>query len=156
MKQRDGETVLPALKQSFKKMGFPMSIDTLNAFLQTRPFEVLPRNPGDWTVRDQERRLRVHPGAHGGELFPDYDAYPIRRRRLAREHHQVDTALHERAQAMMNSLDDIEQALNLLPPDIQTNLIAPLTTLHAELSGLLFVALLLAQIHPDADDQDVG
>ena len=26
MKQRDGETVLPALKQSFKKMGFPMSI----------------------------------------------------------------------------------------------------------------------------------
>ena len=25
MKQRDGETVLPALKQSFKKMGFPMS-----------------------------------------------------------------------------------------------------------------------------------
>ena len=26
MKQRDGETVLPALKQSFKKNGFPMSI----------------------------------------------------------------------------------------------------------------------------------
>ena len=26
MKNRDGETVLPALKQSFKKMGFPMSI----------------------------------------------------------------------------------------------------------------------------------
>ena len=26
MKQRDGEPVLPALKQSFKKMGFPMSI----------------------------------------------------------------------------------------------------------------------------------
>ena len=26
MKQRDGETVLPALKQSFKKMGLPMSI----------------------------------------------------------------------------------------------------------------------------------
>ena len=26
MKQRDGETVLPALKQSFKKIGFPMSI----------------------------------------------------------------------------------------------------------------------------------
>ena len=25
MKQRDGETVLPALKQSFKKIGFPMS-----------------------------------------------------------------------------------------------------------------------------------
>ena len=32
----------------------------------------------------------------------------------------------------------------------------PLTTLHAELSGLLFVALLMAIIHPDADDQDVG
>ena len=26
VKQRDGETVLPALKQSFKKIGFPVSI----------------------------------------------------------------------------------------------------------------------------------
>lgn len=49
---------------------------------------------------------------------------------------------------MMHSLHDIEQTLSMLPPDVQTNLIAPLTSLHAELSGLLFIALLLAQMHP--------
>lgn len=74
----------------------------------------------------------------------------------AREHHQVDTALFQRAQAMIQSLEEIEQVLILAPPEVQAHSVAPLTTLHAELSGLLFIALLKAQIHPDADDQDVG
>lgn len=43
----------------------------------------------------------------------------------------------------------------MVPPDVQNHVAGPLTTLHAEPSGLLFIALLMAQIH-DADDQDIG
>lgn len=104
---------------------FDHTSDTLNSFLQTRPFTALPRHTGSWTMRDQERQLRVHPGAQGSEPHPDPDSamHPISRRRLTREHHQVDTALFERVRAMMNSLEDIEQVLILAPPEVQDNLI---------------------------------
>lgn len=95
-----------------------------------------------------EEQVEIH-----GPLS-DANAPPLQRQ--TREHHRVDTALFQRAQAMILSLQDVQHLLPRAPSDIQRHMAGPLTTLHAELSGLLFVALLMANIHPDADDQDVG
>ena len=43
-----------------------------------------------------------------------------------------------------------------VPTEVQHRMLEPLTNLHAEPNGLLFTAFLLASIHPNADDYDVG
>ena len=57
-------------------------------------------------------------------------------------------------QALHSVVEDIEQTVEQLPPDVQGALITPLTTLHSQLCGLMYVASLFAQTHPQADDND--
>ena len=42
-----------------------------------------------------------------------------------------------------------------MPPPVQRSMHLPLTRVHADLNGLLFVAYLLASIHPNSDDFDI-
>ena len=74
----------------------------------------------------------------------------------AREHYRVDTALFNRVQAMIASLRNVERLLPLMPGPVQRRMVLPLTTLHADLYGLLFTAYLLASVHPNSDDFDIS
>ena len=74
----------------------------------------------------------------------------------AREHYRVDTALYNRVQAMLASLQDVERLLPLMPIPVQQRMVLPLTTVHADLNGLLFAAYLLASVHPNSDDFDIS
>ena len=75
---------------------------------------------------------------------------------MAREHHQLDTAMFQRVQAMIASLQALDPLLPLVPTEIQRVMLESAGDLHAELNGLLFTAFLFASIHPNADDYDVG
>lgn len=81
---------------------------------------------------------------------------PPSHRLTAGEHHRVDTALFQRVQAIIASLQDAQHLLPQVPADIQGRMVEPLTSLHAELNGLLFTAYLLASVHPNADDFDIS
>ena len=59
-----------------------------------------------------------------------------------------------RCTTLQTVVEDIEQTVEQLPPDVQGALIAPLATLHAQLCGLMYVALLFAQTHLHADDHN--
>ena len=67
----------------------------------------------------------------------------------AREHYRVDTALYNRVQAMLMSLQDVERLLPMMPMPVQQRMVLPLATVHADLNGLLFTAYLLASVHPE-------
>ena len=73
-----------------------------------------------------------------------------------REHRRVDTALYSRVLAMLAQLQDVNRLLAFMPPPVQAQMVPSLTTLHAQLSGLLYTAYLLASIHPRSDDFDIG
>ena len=75
-------------------------------------------------------------------------------RNIGRANHQIETALYDRVQALHSVVEDIEQTVGQLPHDVQGALITPLTTLHSQLCGLMYVAWLFAQTHPQADDHD--
>ena len=57
---------------------------------------------------------------------------------------------------MIASLQALDPLLPHVPAEIQSRMIEPASNLHAELNGLLFTAFLFANIHPNADDYDVG
>ena len=84
-------------------------------------------------------------GVPGDQHDQDY-------RSTAREHRRVDTALYGRARAMLALLKDVNRLLPLMPQPVQKQMVPSLTTLHAELSGLLYTAYLLASVHPHSDD----
>ena len=89
-------------------------------------------------------RRRAEPDLHdnadeGGQRF------------TAREHYRVDTALYNRVQAMLTSLQDVERLLPMMPMPVQQRMVLPL----ADLNGLLFSAYLLASVHPNSDDFDI-
>ena len=71
-----------------------------------------------------------------------------------RTHHQVETALHARVQALHALVDDIEQTVDHMPPHVQGALLTPLTDLHSQLCGLVYVAWLFSLLHPQADDHE--
>ena len=101
--------------------------DPLNAFLQTRPFPAaLPRRPGFWTVTDRSRRPPIRIDAQSTER-------ELPQRYTGRAHHQIETALYDRVQALQTVVEDIEQTVEQLPPDVQGALITPLATLRAQL-----------------------
>ena len=76
---------------------------------------------------------------------------------MAREHHRVDTAMFQRVQqGMIASLQALDPLLHHVPAEVQSRMIEPASDLHAELNGLLLTAFLFANIHPNADDYDVG
>ena len=104
-----------------------------------RPPGVAPR---------QMARRRVAPDPYEG-------ADEAGQRFTAREHYRVDTALYNRVQAMLVSLRDVEHLLPMMPLPVQQRMVLPLTTVHADLNGLLFSAYLLASAHPNSDDFDV-
>ena len=98
-----------------------------------RPPGVAPR---------QMARRRVEPDPH-------VSAAETGQRFTAREHHRVDTALYHRVQAMLVSLQD-EACPHLSSTACTFHLRG-----HADLNGLLFIAYLLASIHPNSDDFDI-
>ena len=108
-------------------------------WLWMRPPGVAPR---------QMARRRAEPDPH-------ISAAETGQRFTAREHHRVDTALYNRVQAMLVSLQDVERLLPSMPTPVQHSMHLPLTRVHADLNGLLFVAYLLASIHPNSDDFDI-
>ena len=57
---------------------------------------------------------------------------------------------------MLMSLQDVERLLPMMPRPVQQRMVLPLTTVHADLNGLLFTAYLLASVHPNSDDFDIG
>ena len=73
----------------------------------------------------------------------------------AREHYRVDTALYNRVQAMLTSLQEVERLSPMMPMPVQQRMVLPLTTVHADLNGLLFTAYLLASVRPNSDDFDI-
>ena len=54
------------------------------------------------------------------------------------------------------SLQALEPLLRQVPAGVQAQMAEPASDLHADLNGLLFTAFLFANIHPNADDYDVG
>ena len=122
--------------------------DPLNAFLQRRPFQgSLPRRAGFWTSTNRNQRppIRVEAQTTAQE-HPQRD--------IGRTHHQVETALYARVQALHALIEDIEQTVDQLPHDVQGALLVPLADLHSQLCGLIYVAWLFALAHPQADDHD--
>ena len=75
-------------------------------------------------------------------------------REVERTHHQVETALYARVQALHALIEDIEQTVDQLPPDVQGALLAPLADWHSQLRGLVYVAWLFSLLHPQADDHE--
>ena len=73
-------------------------------------------------------------------------------RHVERTHHQIETALHARVQGFHALVHDIEQTHMLR--DVQGVLLTPLTDLHSQLCGLVYVAWLLSLLHPQADDHE--
>ena len=63
---------------------------------------------------------------------------------MAREHHRVDTAMFQRVQGVIVSLQALDPLLPHVPVEIQSRMIEPASNLHAELNGLLFTAFLFA------------
>ena len=64
--------------------------------------------------------------------------------------------MFQRVQGMIASLQALDPLLPHVPAAIQARMIEPASNVHAELDGLLFTAFLFANIHPNADDYDVG
>ena len=110
-----------------------------------RPPGVAPRQ----MARRRDEHAPLHDPPQDGEESAG-------QRFTAREHYRVDTALFNRVQAMLTSLQDVERLLPMMPPPVQQRMVLPLTTVHADLNGLLFTAYLLASVHPNSDDFDIG
>ena len=51
-------------------------------------------------------------------------------------------------------MQDIEHTVDEMPHDVQGALLTPLTDLHSQLRGLVYVAWLLSLMHPQADDHE--
>ena len=109
-----------------------------------RPPGLAPRQ----MARRREEQAPFQDPLQGGEEHAG-------QRFTAREH-CVDTALYNRVQAMLTSLRDVDRLLPMMPMPVQQRMVLPLTTVHADLNGLLFTTYLLASVHPNSDDFDIG
>lgn len=131
--------------------------DPLTTWAWARPFGVSPRQAGRWVLQDQTNWRPQLPAEPNEPHGPEMEASaPPSRRQTAREHHRVDTALFHRVQAMLSSLQDVQRLLPRVPNDVQRRMVEPLTTLHAELSGLLtplptWLAALLMPCYPSTE-----
>ena len=125
-----------------------------------RPEGINPRQANRWVLRDQARLAFGHPPVAAGSQdlgqgYPTPFETPAHRQ-VTREHHRVDTAMFQRVQGMIASLQALEPLLRQVPAEVRAQMIEPASDLHADLNGLLFTAFLFANIHPNADDYDVG
>ena len=140
--------LLTVLSDAAPAREFVTHMDPLEAFLQTRPFQgSLPRRVGFWTFKDrqQQQALRVE---------PQLTTQAPHQRQVERTHHQIETALHARVQGLQALVQDIEHTVDEMPHDVQGALLTPLTDLHSQLCGLVYVAWLLSLMHPQADDHE--
>ena len=140
--------LLTVLAESVNARIFTENTDPLDIFLQTRPFSgSLPRRVGFWTTTDRQQQqvLRV-------DTQPTAQAPP--QRHTERTHHQIESALHARVQGLRALVQEIEQTVDYMPHDVQGALLTPLSDLHSQLCGLVYVAWLLSLLHPNADDHD--
>ena len=64
--------------------------------------------------------------------------------------------MFQRVQGMIASLQALDPLLYQVPAEVRARMLEPASDLHADLNGLLFTAFLFANIHPNADDCDVG
>ena len=130
--QHHEEALLTVLANAVPARMAAENMDPIDAFLQTRPFPgSLPRRAGFWTFTDRQRQppLRV-------DTQPMEQAPP--QRNVERTHHQFETALHARVQTLHALVQDIEQTVDQLPPDVQDALLTPLTDLYSQLCGLVY------------------
>ena len=124
------------------------NMDPLEAFLQTRPFPgSLPRRAGFWTVTDRQQQHALRVDTQSMAQAPP-------QRHVERTRHQIESALHARVQGFHALVHDIEQTVDYMPHDVQGALLTPLTDLHSQLCGLVYVAWLLSLLHPQADDHE--
>ena len=124
------------------------NVDPCDIFLQTRPFSAsLPRRVGFWSTTDRQQQ-------HVLRVDTQPAAQPPPQRHTDRAHHQIESALHARVQGLHALVQEIEQTVDSLPHDVQGALLTPLTDLHTQLCGLVYVAWLLSLLHPHADDHD--
>ena len=124
--QHHEDHLLTVLADAVPAREIATNMDSLEAFLQTRPFPgSLPRRAGFWTVTDrrQQHVLRVDPQSM---------AQTPPQRQVERTHHQIETALHARVQGFHALVHDIEQTVDDVPHDVQGALLTPLTDLHSQ------------------------
>ena len=89
-----------------------------------RPDGINPRQANRWVLRDQARLAFGHPPAAAGSQDPG-QGYPTpfeapAHRQMAREHHRVDTAMFQRVQGMIASLQALDPLLPHVPAEIQS------------------------------------
>ena len=140
--------LLTVLSDAVPAREFVTPMDPLEAFLQTRPFQgSLPRRVGFWTFKDRQQQQVLRVAPHLTTQAPH-------QRQVERTHHQIETALHARVQGLQALVQDIEQTVDEMAHDVQGALLTPLTDLHSQLCGLVYVAWLLSLMHPQADDHE--
>ena len=106
-----------------------------------------PRRVGFWSTTDRQQQ-------HVLRVDTQLAAQPPPQRHTDRAHHQIESALHASVQGLRALVQEIEQTVDSLPHDVQGALLTPLTDLHTQLCGLVYVAWLLSLLHPHADDYD--
>ena len=142
------EPLLTLLENTVPAREATQDMDPLDAFLQMRPFQgSLPRRAGFWTTHNRQQQSPLRVEAQSMEQEPP-------QRGVERRHHQVETALRARVQALHALIQDIEQTVDHMPPDVQGALLSPLADLHSQLCGLVYVAWLFSLLHPQADDHE--
>ena len=146
--QHHEDPLLTVLANSVPAREATEGMDPLEAFLQTRPFPgSLPRRAGFWTFTDKQQQPPLRVNTQPMEQAPP-------QRNVERTHHQVESALHDRVQALHALVHDIEQTVDQMPHDVQGALLTPLTDLHSQLCGLVYVAWLLSLLRLQADDHE--
>ena len=148
MRQHHESHLLTVLAEAVSARPIAENVDPFDVFLQTRPFSAsLPRRVGFWSTTDRQQQ-------HVLRVDTQPTAQPPPQRHTDRAHHQIESALHARVQSLRALVQEIEQTVDSLPHDVQGALLTPLTDLHTQLCGLVYVAWLISLLHPHADDHD--
>ena len=140
--------LLTVLAEAVSARPIAENVDPFDVFLQTCPFSAsLPRRVGFWSTTDRQQQ-------HVLRVDTQPTAQPPPQRHTDHAHHQIESALHARVQSLHALVQEIEQTVDSLPHDVQGALLTPLTDLHTQLCGLVYVAWLISLLHPHADDHD--
>ena len=110
-----------------------------------RPDGINPRQANRWVLGDQARLAFGHPPAAAGSQdlgqgYPTPFETPAHRQ-MAREHHRADTAMFQRVQGMIASLQALDPLLHHVPAEVQSRMIEPASDLHADLNGVYSLPL---------------
>ena len=124
------QTLAPSLSR--EPIGHPQT-----TWQWARPEGINPRQTNRWVLRDQARLAFGHPPVAAGSQdleqgYPTPYTTPAYRQ-VTREHHQVDTAMFQRVQGVIASLQALEPLLRQVPAGVQAQMVEPASDLHADL-----------------------